>query len=773
MFCGIHLVFTLLYEADESILFNSILSTSKPSRLGSCLTICQSVILAMIVASCLTACNPGSTTNNYGVNKAGMSGGGATKDPGDGTGGSTGDGGGGQGIECGDSNNTKIRNRLFVRDVYEALNDQKLQMKTIPNDSTGGDAVSAEAIKVLVSSIRSYFGPASPNLEFTNEDFWKNFSKRISFIDDDRELHASQDANSPIALPNECRVVQIAYWSDSSEETDGGTLYVSGKYWRQLDQLNKIALMGHEFFFKQARRAHYKNSDTVRFKIGQMLSANDVRPLFNQWTPSKEERAKEILPTSRNGFKICKGTSSEEPAAKLHFYQYEGKDGRQYFTIPLLTSNSINLSFLNDSQFSFDPTENTHLAVGTDLLVIPPMWYSLFYDGGNEYRGGLFGVWFARWYSNIGEIKTIDPGSTLSNFIIKFDSTTKMGGVLWSESAGPANDPVKIELLNHTHALKELQSKVPKNREELIKEIHRQMRGSIETCFWAKEEQVNGAILIVDNEVQDFITSGTFPSGYPQWTSAIQNLKPRPWDVERGGPSPCENKKGILLDLPNALLNVSANNYDEGRLAEVLGTKFFLNESIQKKPVPGLVRLSQSNRSLEFNLICENYDEVYFKKFGIKNALKTDLATQDKIVSIAPHEPKAQDASNEKKVQTDFYYKKFSNFLEFNKDSSQNFQRLITAYKQSCNKSGNLPRQSCEHYESFLAELSSEKNIHLNLCPESSGFDEKEYLAICVVAKMKTTQNSYIIYVSRPKDTAHETQEAPTIDLVRMVPAVQ
>jgi hypothetical protein len=764
----------LLLCMKQTNVFNSNQMHFKHSPVGTCLTIFRSVVLVLLSASFLTACNQGSTTNNYGPDNAGMSGGGSTKDPGDGTGGSTGDGGGGQGIQCGDSNNPKIKNRLFVRDVYEALNDQKLQMKTIPNESASSDAVSAEAIEVLVSSIRSYFGPASPNLEFTNEDFWKNFSKKISFIDDDRELHASQDANSPIALPKECRVVQIAYWSDTSEETDGGTLYVSAKYWRNLDQLNKIALMAHEFFFKQARRAHYENSDTVRFKIGQILSANGARPLFDQWLPSKEERAKEILPASMNGFKICKGSANEEPTAKINFYQYEGKDGRQHFTIPLLTSNSINLSFLNDSQFSFDPKENPDLAASTDLLIYPPKLYKYYYEVKRS-TTGTFLAWFMRWYSNVGIIKTEETSSNLLvDFLFKYQNATKKGDTFWGGKAGPKNNPVKIELLNHTQDLKDVNQKPLKTREELINSIHNQMELIVDACFEVKEKQVNGAMLTIDKEIREIISSGTFTDSFPQWVTLLQSLKPRPEEINLRGQDPC--KEQILHHLPNALLDVSANNYDEISLGPILGDSRYMIDNSSPKIAPGLMRVSQSNTTLDFNLICDDFRQTYFDNFGLKNALKTDLSTKEKNIVTMPWRDsklKLNVAGIKIAAQIDFYYEQIASFLSFTQNGPQNFQRLITSYKLACPKNVGIifGKDSCAHHESFLSELSSEKNIQLKLCPQALSIDGNKNFTICVVSKMETTQNSYLIYFGISEDTTLETPYEATIDLVRMVPS--
>lgn len=309
------------------------------------------MVLAIILGFGGVSCSPsGDTTNlfnTYGSDKK------LPDDDGYSGGGGTGDGGGGQGVLCSEGvSSPKFKSKLFVRDLFEeeyTSNNEIVKLDQKISSSFLG--VSDEAFKLLMRQLGRYFGPAMTKMEFGTEEFWRSFVKRIAFIEDSAKLRVSRDANSPIALPNGCKIVQIAFWSDSIGREQGGTLYVDKKHWDQLDQVNKIALLIHEYFFKEARMAGFKNSDFVRAKVGQLFLSTVSTPLFSKWRPSASRLVSHLLPNRKTGFKYCVGLSDQDPKAKVILYQYEGSDGNPYFVIPYLKSNLFTKSSLLRSEY--------------------------------------------------------------------------------------------------------------------------------------------------------------------------------------------------------------------------------------------------------------------------------------------------------------------------------------------------------------------------------------------------------------------------------------
>jgi hypothetical protein len=751
----------------------------KHSAVGTCLTIFRSLALVLLSASFLTACNPGGSNTNHGVDKAGMSGGGATKDPGDGTGGATGDGGGGQGIQCGESKNPKISNRLFVRDIYEAISDQKLQVKDVPNDLSDTGTVSIEAIKILVASIKSYFGPASSNLSFTNEKFWNEFSAKISFIEDERELHASHDANSPIALPKECKVVQIAYWSDISGDTDNGTLYVSKNLWRDLDQLNKIALMAHEFFFKQARKSGFKNSDEVRSKVGKLLSTKGLNPLFDQWLPSKENRAKEILPESLNGFKYCEGISIEDPSAKIQFYQYEGKDKLQHFTIPLLSSGTINSSFLHGTSFTFDPKKEESLSIATDLLLYPPNLFDTIEKEGLYLSISTYQQWFVRWFEKIGTLWGVTTGSAqLLTYQFEIKNSSKLPEAVWTNYISSPLSPIQITLINPTFSTKAGADKILKKKKDLILTLNKKIKDTIRQCTKASDSDVDKVILVLNKSIRDAIQTGIYPVRYSDWIKSLQPLRPWKSNSPIYATDPCDNKKSsILEDYPNMLLNVHIDNYSVDRIYYILGDEGFYPQSFASTII-GKIRVSQNTDRLDFKLTCENYHDRYFKHFRSKQNVNERQLVENKHVNANVQKI---DTTVSGAVSTDMDKMKsnidlISKYLKLDGNAHAEFDSMLNRYDAVCVKESIFPFSniSCPHYLSFLEEFSSEKKINLTNCSTGLPVIESDQddirTSLCTIIKMATSNNSYKVYFNIREIPMLEMSFNPEIEFVRMIP---
>lgn len=443
-----------------------------------CRTILQFLFCLALPVS-LISCGPTSINNYHGSDKVLANGNSETRG-----GGGTGDGGGGQGIVCtSEVKEERLKNRLFVRDIFEAIINHHRNMKYVESPSASLDKVDPQAIKVLVDSIKLYFGPATRNLEFGNEKFWTDFAERISFLNEETPLFPSNDANSPIALPVGCQITQLAYWDESAGSASDGTLYVDKKKWQQLDQFNKIALLAHEYFFKQARKAGYKNSDFTRFKVGQLLSVEGLEPISKEWAPAKDPRVKDILPESKNGFKFCQGTSSEDPAAQLYFYQYEGKDKFQHFVFPFLKSNSINLNLFQGKDFTIDP-KAYQLPAATDLLI-----YGSDFDDDPE---SLFlksnDNELTLWYKGTGLLYEPGGAATLVSTVHAVQSAMENLSnfnktVLWLNHTTSANQTIQFSLLNPAINYNLAKKRRVKTRESLTASINRKIEDAEDISY--------------------------------------------------------------------------------------------------------------------------------------------------------------------------------------------------------------------------------------------------------------------------------------------------
>jgi hypothetical protein len=753
-------------------LCSSILTNLAIVSLNKCLTILRSAFLGFIsLVLLLNSCGPGNTNNHYEAGKSGVSGGGATKDPGDGTGGATGDGGGGQGVLCGETTNTRIKNQLFVRDIFEAINNANLQMKNVPgtqNDST----LSQEAIRVLVTSIRSYFGPSSESLEFTHEEFWKNFISQISFIDDSKQLIPSNDANSPIALPNECRLVQIAYWDESTGATEDGTLYVNGNFWKKLDPLNKIGLLAHEFFFKQARKSKYTNSDFTRNKVGKLLSVEGLSPLFQDWEPALDGRVKNILPKSMTGFKICEGTSKDDPSARLKLYQYEGKNKVQHFAFPQLTSKIINANLLQPSNFSFIPDSNIRLTTATDLLT----YRSDFFDSKivPEYHR-IKGPWLNWWYGHSGLLTKyfISTPQLLAN-----SSGVTGKPVVWQENISAPKLPIKVILLDPAISENQKKQKEVKSQAELIHAVNERIRLTLKVCqsFTAPVTALANALSILNNEVSAAAQAEVYPSNFAKWNNSLKELGRYTDKKELEGwidQNNCEfaNDARLTFDLPYLLYTIKLNAHSDEEAIKVLGEDAYIptNEGWTAEgnalPLPKLT-VSQDGESLSFDLKCRDYATIFSETVKrISAPKKINLPNSSLKVTFADDSKKRRgwDAN---KVQD-----AYTSLAEYIRTEPFEPADISNPSDQTlkCQTPSDFENFPCEDYNFLLSEISNEREITLTRCQENIiNADGNLY---CALLRTESGRNKYVIHFTHGPDASSKssTAEVTKILFVRLI----
>lgn len=672
-----------------------------------------------------------------------MSGGGSTKDPGDGTGGSTGDGGGGQGVQCEDGN-------LYVRDVYEAVFEKNRTLKSVSGENSP-DHVSAQARKVLIESLKSYFGPSSEIFPYVKDSYWLDVEKRISFIDDDRELLASQDANSPIKLKTGCKIVQIAYWDESPRNVKDDRLYVSRKLWKKLDQLNKVALLSHEVFFKQARIAGYKNSDAVRDQIGQLLSVEGLETLFPNWIPSADPKVSAVLPASTTGFKVCDGRSEEDLTARLRLYQYEGKDGVQHFSIPLLHSSKINAALLQGAKTSFSPDDDVLLAATTDLLIFQS-------DLKGKEIAHFDPTTLYRWYADSGLLM---KDKSLTDLLKSLPNRK----ILWSETFHSSSEPITISIENTLLNWEGTKTPNRLSANGLIKEVNLELKNTLQKCL-PLVDRAEGAIAILHKEIKSAIEQGKYPSNFPAWAEALKKLNV----VGEARDSECSallKNTRVTHDLPAFLYSIYGKTNTGAEAWRLLGE--YSLEPRSYAPVElGVVSVSQGTDELKFKVNCEDYKSQYLRTAaaGVKRGTILTLGKRV-IYDFKPN------IFGEKHSDEQLVIQELHTFLSQNEGA---------ASIQSFEKTGNYlgrgqameSMYKLDNYY-FIWELYPEKNVTLSDCDQNIGIyrapEDKQYLGnACVLFTMGTTKNSYTVYFTfhRPYQ-----ENVLAIEYIRFTPPQQ
>lgn len=750
-------------------------------------------MILLALASSLIACNPSTTQHNtYNGTRSEMSGGGNTKDPGDGTGGSTGDGGGGQGILCKKTKDQRVSDQLFVRDIYEAIYNHNRKIKNVSNDSVDNGRVQSRSIEVLTDALKKFYGPASRTIEFTQEKFWIQFVEKISFIDDDKKLYPSQDANSPIALPEGCQLVQIAYWDDAGGSNEEGTLYIKKSLWEKLDQLNKIGLLAHEYFFKLARKANFKNSDMIRLKVGQLLSEAGIAPLFNNWPLSSDPLIASSLPKNSIGFKYCHGTSEEDPSANLQFYQYAGSDQRLHLAIPLLRSNYISINPFQTSSFSSTLIENLALAKATDLFLY-------------QTHASYFGVtglvppeqWANLWYNSDDLVNFSWNQNITKRFHSLLKDLSREQEVLWTGYFSHSTNPIKVEIVNPTFNKKLNSFDVLKTEEDLARTIHSKIENAVRECAGGRYEidsNNRAAVVILKKEISDSISEGVYPDNFPKWKSFISNVIGK---YSKGSTNSCKlMKTGIFQNsLPDLLFKLTTRTHSNEDVTLALGLDAFTDDNKDRIPF-GRIRVSQGSSTIHFNLKCQDYTDIYSEitNENLKNDTENTIVP-NKTVSVTPEiafsakRLASTDWSESGKPLADAYknlitsrnaqlpqeilkIQKVADFLKFDQSDYKNlFERFYLNQRLRCNhKHPAYFSETCKQFEYFIENLKKETKLKLSPC--EFYYDDSSTMLIeqtCMTVEMASSSNKYKVYVN--KGISHQ----PSIDyfnfeFVRQIP---
>jgi hypothetical protein len=415
--------------------------------------------------------------------------------------------------------------------------------------------------------------------------FWENFEKKISFIDQETHIIPSKDANSPLALPQGCKLVQIAYWSEASGVNDEGTLYVDKNLWVALDQLNKIALLAHEYFFKLARQSGFKSSDFVRNKIAHLLSQEGLPPMFPGWVSSKDVNLNKIgleglLPEKSKGYKVCFG-DNRNPGDKMSFIQYQDKDGLQAIVWFDVVANNIVMPPFEKAYLSFDPNskdtrlitfasdnvnmDQTRKSYDRDKFNIERTmedWTGSIYDQ----DGRIFPVVLPL-YQNKGSVALKNPNK---GFILVNERETR-----------PKEELIKLLQLDVMNLVFE----EPKNSERI------------------KRNDFYNALFVLNKEIDELFKGDNWPTEFPKWTAELQKM-------EAAGVSLGKERKYIYNGFPHYLARFKYGVYTNEDVNKSLGNAGFVK--VWRDGVyGGRVLVNIANEVIEYETSCYGYDEHY------------------------------------------------------------------------------------------------------------------------------------------------------------------
>lgn len=611
-------------------------------KVAYCKTILQvsvRFVLSSILVVSMVSCGPGggTTINNQYLTNQGSD----KKLPDDdgytGSGG-TGDGGGGQGISCSaDTSVEKLRGKILLRDIYEAIYNSNLTAQELNSEEE--ESISPDAYDLVAANFKKYYGPAYKQFDTTDPNFWRAFSKKIFFLDGNKALTVSSDANSPILLPKGCKIVQIAFWSDSNSEGKEDLLYVDKQYWNKLDQVNKVALLAHELLFKDARLNGYKSSDYIRSKVGALFSTKGLDPIFKNWISNSDSRFSQVLPKSSRGFKACVGKSSEDPSANLNLIQYEGKDKLQHIVITKVKSSFFGLSDLDAVEMSFDPAKNPVLSKVSDLMLLMTDYRTL------ASRANDNPSYFDLEYGELvllSELTVSDKESILDIDLLKLSDQPND---IWKTFFKTPYGPIKFSIKNPGKGFsKSSELKTPNKIIEAIKKkIFEEIVDASAGTYWHGEKQavLYQAFAILEKEIQDGVSQAIYPVGFPKWNTALAEIEKLfapdetiPGYIKVNNRSKIKKMVGnkyLNQDLP-AILMKARLGFTEW--AELERLKIDAYDVLETSGSYGNVNITVSlstQDSISFNLECESFEEIYVKELHPPNLVlenRKDLTTE-------------------------------------------------------------------------------------------------------------------------------------------------
>jgi len=175
-------------------------------------------------------------------------------------------GGGGRGVLCKRDGKSTVE----LLDLYEAKSMYGLHLIDAPADETS-------AIKLFAQLLaRQLWTPGDDTIEsrvaFFHESWRSKLMGKVHFLERTQHLKLSTDAHEPI-LEDGCSSVQVALYYDEN------SLMIDSTLWKQMDWLNRAALMTHEFVYKVARLGGEQDSISTRKFVAYLFSHESLKPI--------------------------------------------------------------------------------------------------------------------------------------------------------------------------------------------------------------------------------------------------------------------------------------------------------------------------------------------------------------------------------------------------------------------------------------------------------------------------------------------------------------
>ncbi|WP_413292834.1 hypothetical protein ACLSU7_15595 [Bdellovibrio sp. HCB185ZH] len=684
-------------------------------------------ILRLFIAAMLliqAACTGGSTTINQAPPPSSQASGNTrTSDPDGWGGGGTGDGGGGQGVLCSaETKDTNLRGKLIVRDVYEAQYNYRRTMVSSGLGPAGTESVDESTVGFILSALKRYYGPALRDTDIGYAKYWTDFAQKISFVPDQASLYPSKDANSPLALPKGCTIVQIAYWDESAGVVEDGTLYVDKTLWVKLDQFNKAALLAHEYFFKKAREAGFTNSDYARYKVGQLLSVEGMPPLFPGWVPAKDPKLADALPDSPKGFKSCVGSAGER-GSFIKLYQYKDDKGVQRIIIPSLKSSNYSLPPFQSVTASFTPGPTDIMGLITDQFIVENPLVTLPMD----------------FIQNSVTGKTDATHHGLEN----------MPREIYTLNIPTKNRTVKLAILNPVADEVALGKDELKSAAELALQMNYEIEDRLSKAVGfsgVSGDEMLGAVAALNAEIDMALKAGVFPTGFPKWKAELdkmeQHLQAKPKD-SLGAFSVAKHTE-LYVDLPTVLYRIKQGTYSEQEMYRVMSFDAYkkINHKVRK-----LVQLSLSvdDKKLDYGLECDTYTDVYqkitqpsdvkFSEEGLSNPVSVEVLNRPgetvTTSSYAKHADSIKSVLTNGSLRDASFRDKFFAFAE-----------------KECFAQAGEGMDECRPALEFLKDFKSGKSIQIRTCDELIAGEWSDYAGgglygICVIIDFKNLKQKY------------------------------
>ncbi len=667
----------------------------------------------------LVACTENKTINQTSPPVSQAGGQTRTSDPDGWGGGSTGDGGGGQGVLC--SEETKdgnLRGKLMVRDVYEAQYNYRRTMVTQGLGPAGTESVEQKTVGFLLSALKRYYGPALRDTEIGDVKYWTEFAQKIAFVPEQAALYPSNDANSPLALPKGCRIVQIAYWDESAGLDAEGTLYVDKTLWVKLDQFNKAALLAHEYFFKKAREAGLTNSDYTRYKVGQLLSMEGMSPLFPGWVPSKDSRVSEVLPESPKGYKSCVGSAGER-GSSIRLYQYRDNKGVQRIVIPSLKSGNYSLLPFQSVTMSFQPGPGDVMGLITDQFLFNP----------DEEMPLDF-----KQNSITGKLTAENHG--LESFRREF----------YTINVPAKNRTVKLSVINPMADIVSEEKTELKPSNELALQMNLQIEDEIKNAFGSykySSRNLLEPIAALNAEIDLAVKQGIFPQSFPKWNAELDKIE----HVAKITYTP-EQRTKLYSTFPDILYRIKLGTYSDYQISKVMGIKGYKKFNNKVRTLVQF-NLTVDDKKLDYGIGCSDYSRVYreitqradlgFSEEGLDHSL---------AVSVIRPQGEAQGTSVEAK-----YAEQIKTALVNGSLRDATFRNSFFAFNDDeCFVPGKQLTDNCRPAVEFLEDLKNEKSIQIKSCQEVTGEiakidTEKGLITTCMLFDFNSRQQKYIAKV--------------------------